>query len=218
MKKMTFMFSGILLLVTMLGLLFFVGAIYDAEKKQKIETFFFEPIEASRDRIKTPISADDMPDNYLRNMLITRFLNEYFYVIPDTNNAKARADWHNVDGTPTALVGLAGRRSVITKWTETEAKKIIELAEDGALRFVHVDTENITESESGHLVVPYTLTTWTKPNDVLAAPEVWSGNIYLEVTRDPIRVQSTQKTLDRLERGVDPVAAFSFRILDVIEN
>lgn len=217
MRRLALILVGLLILVTMLGLLFFSGAIYDAEKKYTVETFFFEPNSQSARRITPPVSASNIPDKVLRELIIRRFVNEYFYVIPDIDNANKRQIFRNTDGTQTALWGLsANSKKVYTEWAETVAPGIIELAHQNALRIVEVT--GISESESGHLVVDYVLKTWTKPNDVLALPELTTGALYLDIEKQPIRVKQSQEALDRLQNGVDPVSAFTFEVLDVVQQ
>lgn len=217
MKRIIWFLSGILLLITMLGLLFFSGAIYDAEKKYKIDSFFFQLPAMAKNRVDAPASASDIPDSTLREWIIARFINEYFYVIPDMQNAENRKEFMDNNGKINALRGLSRRKSVYNNWKESVLPEIMDLTQKRALRMVRV-LPGFSESESGHLVVKYELTTWTKPNDVLALPEVTSGEIYLDVTREPIRVNQTNETLELLRSGVDPVAAFDFRVLDVIQN
>lgn len=217
MRKLFLFLGGLLLLASMLGLLFFAGAIYDAEQKHKIETFFFETNAESGGRVATPIAADDMSPISLRDSLIARFINEYFYVIPDDWNAAARAECLNTDNTLTALCGLA-TASVSKNWKNTMAPEIKEMADAGAMRQVKV--LSVSEAESGHLVVGYQLTTWNEPNNVLARPIVTVGNLYLDVTHEPVRANQTQDVLNQLSAGVDPAYAFadSFRILDVLQQ
>lgn len=217
MRRLALILVGLLILVMMLGLLFFSGAIYDAEKKYTVETFFFEPNSQSERRIKPPVSAGNIPDKVLRELIIRRFVNEYFYVIPDVDNANKRQNFRNTDGTETALWGLsADSPKIYTTWAETVAPEIIELAGQNALRIVEVT--GISESESGHLVVDYVLKTWTKPNDVMALPELTMGALYLDIKKQPVRVKQSQEALDRLKNGVDPVSAFTFEILDVVQK
>ena len=197
----------------MLGLLFFAGAIYDAEQKYTVETFFFEPDLKSNKRMLPPVSVDALSENTLRRRLIGRFMHEYFYVIPDVNNALMRSKFKNEDGTETALKVRSEQR-VYKDWAENVAPEIIELAEQGVLRTVRV-LPNITESKSGHLVVPYELRTWTKPNDVLAQPEVTTGELYLDIRKETITVIQTQDALDLLKKGTDPMAVFTFKVKGV---
>lgn len=216
MQKSSLFFIGLFILVCMLGLLFFAGAIYDAEKKYSIDTFFFEPASKSANRVAVPVSADDMPDNFLRDMIISRFVNEYFYVIPNSKNAENRAKFQDNAGNMTALRGLAAHANVYEDWKKNVSPEIIRLAGKRALRTVQV--VGFGESESGHLVVEYELRTWNSPNDVMSMPDVTRGVLYMNITKKPIRVLQTADALDRLKNDVDPVSAFTFGVLDVIQH
>ena len=216
MKQSRLMVFCIFLLLTMLGLLFFSGAIYDAEKKFSIDTFFFEPNSHSAQRILPPVSADDIPDKNLREWLIRRFVHEYFYVIPYTQNATARAEKKDANGRLTTLYGLS-RPAVFKDWVDNMAPQIIEMAERNVLRSVQV-LPDITENKSGYLVVKYTLKTWDKPNDVLAQPTVQNGVLYIHVTPDPIHVLQTEQALDDLKNGEDPVSAFNFEVINIEQH
>ena len=217
MRRLAWFLIGILILVAMFGLLFFSGAIYDAEKKYTVETFFFEPNTQSGLRITPPVVADNIPDKVLRELIIKRFVNEYFYVVPDIDNANMRQSFKNTDNTETALWGLSYNSPKVHKdWVENIAPQIIELAGKNAMRMVEVT--NIAESESGHLVIEYLLKTWPNSNDVMALPEITRGVLYLSIKKQPIRVKQSQEALDRLQRGVDPVSAFTFEVEDVVQQ
>ncbi len=216
MNKVKYILIGFCMLVVMLGLVFFTGAIYDAENKNKIETYFFEPNNKSSDRISIPLSPDNMTQNALREKIVEHFLYEYFYVIPDENNARMRTmDFRNTDGTPTPL-GAIVRERARTQWATNVGPDIMDLATKNGMRTVEL--LGISESESGHLVVDYKLKTWNQSNDVLARPIETTGRLLLYIENKPITVKQTQETLDYLQRGVDPVSAFDFYIHDVIQE
>ena len=68
------------------------------------------------------------------------------------------------------------------------------------------------------MIVEYVLKTWDEPNNPLVGPQISTGSLYLEVTKNPIRVEQTEEALKRLQRGEDPVSAFTFKILGVVQN
>jgi len=213
MKKSVLIFVAAILLVAMLGSLFFAGAIYDAENKADIDTFFFEPGISPDQRIEMPVDAENIPVNRLRQMLISRFVNEYFYVIPVVENATARSNLAGADSKSVSpLVGLSAP-NVTKKWQQTVAPDIVKMTEDKMLRFV--DVRKISEAESGHLTVEYELRTWTRPNDVLAKPEIEKGTMYIELKDQPLKVDNSQETVQNLQEGYDPASAFKFFILSV---
>ena len=207
---------GFCMMLVMLGMVFFTGAIYDAENKNKIETYFFEPNNKSSDRISIPMSPDNMTQNALREKIVEHFLYEYFYVIPDENNAQMRTTaFRNTDGTETPLMGdRLVSPGVSKKWAATVGPEIMELASKHGLRTVEL--LGVSESESGHLVVDYKLKTWNQSNDVFARPIETTGRLLLYVENQPIVTKQTQDALERLQNGTDPVSAFTFKIRDVV--
>lgn len=216
MQQARFVFVGFGLLVVMLGLIFFTGAIYDAENKHSIETYFFEPNNRSGERVDVPIAPTNMTQNYLRERIIEHFLHEYFYVVPDENNARARTqNFRDTNNTQT-MIGAMTNSSVQKQWQEKIAPQIMNLAERHGFRTVQL--LNISESESGHLVVDYKLKTWDTPNNVMLRPVETVGRMLLNVSKQPIQVVQTETTLRLLQKGTDPVAAFSFGIQDVVQE
>ena len=207
-------FIGVFTLISMLGLLFFAGAIYDAENKYRIDAFFFAKNLRSDQRLDTPVSAENIPNSFLRDILIARFLNEYFYVIPDADNARMRMNLKNTDEkhTPTLLQIMCEKR-VRDDWLAYVAPQILELSKEKSLR--HVQMGEISESESGYLVVQYKLLTWSKPNDVMALPTEEIGQLYMRVTKRDISTWNDNDTLNRLQKGYDPTVALRFNIYDV---
>ncbi len=204
------------LLLAMLGLLFFAGAIYDAEDKFTVDAFFFEPNHRAAQRILPPSSADDIPQKNLREWLIARFVHEYFYVIPSGQNARNRLEKYDGNGKINALFGLSNPK-VYQDWQKNVAPEIVSMADKKFLRTVQLSPD-ITEDESGYLIVKYTLQTWDKPNDVLAQPSVQYGTLYINVSKGPIHVIQTEKTLNALLDGQDPASAFNFKILDIEQH
>lgn len=219
MRQSGWILTGFCMLVMMLALVFFTAAIYDAEKKYRVETYFFESNTRSEQRVTAPVSADDIPQSVLREKIVEHFLHDYFYVIPDTNDAHMRVDgFKNTDNSFNAVWGMRANLDMPKKWQKNVGQEILDLASHNAMRSVQL-VGDITESESGHLVVKYKLKTWNKPNDVMAKPTETVGNLYLEVTKAPIRVEQTEDVLERLKKGWDPVSAFErFKIIDVIQN
>lgn len=216
MKRSGLIFTGIVMLVLMLGLLFFAGAIYDSEQKSVVETYFFEPNTLSSQRVGAPVSPDSMTQNYLREKIIEHFLYEYFYVIPYETNARMRIEQlRNTDNTAT-MFNVRVKRDVVEKWRSDVGPAIQDLANKHGLQTVQL--LDIADSESGYLIVDYKLKTWTKPNDVLAKPIETVGRMLINIMNKPIQISQTTEVLERLQQGIDPISAFDFNILDVIQE
>ena len=91
MRKFVMFLSGLLLMLIMFAALFLSGAIYDTGKKATVETFFFKPDDSFMQRPEVA-SPSDLDSEELRNMLISRYITEYFYVIPNVENVTSRID------------------------------------------------------------------------------------------------------------------------------
>lgn len=209
MKKLIMFFSGIVILALMCIALWFAGAIYDTANKVSIDTFFFQPNNLSYQRAGVPATAAELGDELIRNMLIERYLTEYFYVIPDTNDVVNRVDGR------TGLYGMS-TRAVFDNWRTNIAPAIQKLAQDRVLRTVSV--ASITPpTNSAYWTIVYKMETWGQPNNFYVAPTVTYGNIYLNIRFEPgMRDDVRGKPVEEfLEQGGDPAATFKFMVLDV---
>ena len=108
------------------------------------------------------------------------------------------------------------KRDVVEKWRSDVAPAIQDLANKHGLQTVQL--LDIADSESGYLIVDYKLKTWTKPNDVLAKPIETVGRMLINIMNKPIQILQTTEVLERLQQGIDPISAFDFNILDVIQE
>ncbi len=209
MKKLIMFFSGLVILALMFIALWFTSAIYDTANKINVETYFFQTNNLSAQRAGVPATADELGDELVRDMLIERYLTEYFYVIPDTNDVLNRV------GGRTGLYNMSVR-AVFDDWRTNVAPTIQKLAEDKVLRAVSV--VSITPPTDGaYWTIVYKMETWDRPNDFYVAPTVSYGNIYLNIRFEPgMREQVRGMPVEQfLEQGGDPAATFKFMVLDV---
>ena len=86
MKKIMKFFLGVILFMSMFGIVFLTAAIYDTTQKITVDSFFFQPEDEYVKRIEEPIKISDIDTLMLRDMLLEKFLIEYFYVIPNEQN------------------------------------------------------------------------------------------------------------------------------------
>ena len=117
MKKLIMFLAGLMLLVLTFGALYLGGAIYDAGEKRSIDTFFFQPNNLSADRPGELLTAAEMGESRILNMLVDRYVTEYFYVIPDRENIARRTRSDSV------LARLSGA-DVFRTWQNTVANEI----------------------------------------------------------------------------------------------
>ena len=214
MKKFIMFLSGLLLMLVMFAALFLSGAIYDTGKKTTVETFFFKPDDSFEYRPDV-VSPNDLEADEIRNMLISRYITEYFYVIPDVQNVEER-----ISG-DTSLAAMSSDEA-FTYWKENVAPTIKQMAEDGKLRLVQLTNVEKAEHEKNYWIVEYNLITWEKPNDMSVTPTVIPGQVYLNLfyeagmrTKININGSKEQPIEELLEEGADPAIAFRFGVWTV---
>lgn len=230
MKRILNFFVAVLLLALTLGMIVMAVTIYNAGDKSHTTTKFFSVNALQDERIKDPKTIDDLGDIVIRDMLVKKYVTEYFYVIPDVQNVEQRMQGYYTklypckwclfakDGmrsekiyTPLYGVGV----SAFNKWKESEALKIKQLAEKGVLRTVNVT--NIDVGETGYLIVDYELKTWFTGNNMYETPTTTKGRLYMEIEYTP-GTKQTAEILQRLEEGWDAATAFNFAVRDVIQE
>ena len=212
MKKLLMFFVGVILMCLTFGMVVVGSAIYDTASQQTIDTFFFQPANLSSQRIGVPASLNDLSSDKIREMLVDKFITEYFYVIPDMKNVSAR-----LDGT----IGLRWMVSadVFNEWAATTGVEISQMATGHQMRMARmVDLELPVDSDNWWTVT-YELTTWPVPNDFSHEPQVTLGTMYIKLNFEPgIRpmMYGEEFNLGKfLENGGDPSLIFMFRVDDV---
>jgi len=211
MKKLIMFFAGLILIALMFAALCMAGAIYDAGRGLVVEPWFFQINNLSSMRIGVPASPTDIGDAKIREMLIRKYVTEYFYVVPDIDNVMNRKN----GGT---AISKMSAPDVFADWQNGEAQVIQSLAEDRAMRLVFIDGEIYKPDGSDYWIVPYRLLTWPAPNDFSASPIVTRGHIFLNIYDKPgVRPDMGKLSIgEYLERGYDPAAVFKFRVTDVV--
>ncbi len=209
MKKLMTFFFGIVLIGLMFAAMFLTGAIYDAAEKQTVEPYFFQVNNQSAMRPGAPQGYAELGNSTIRDMLIKKYVVEYFYANPDTEDIARRVAGQ------TALRRMSSR-TVFDKWTDTEAETIQDIAENKGLRTVRVFDEIYKlDDNSDYWIIEYELKTWREPNNFDVLPEITRGRIFLNVIDAP-GVRRDMDVGRYLESGGDPAAVFRFRVDDAI--
>lgn len=212
MKKIIMFFAGLILICLMFGMVVFGAAIYDTASQQTVDTFFFQPADLSSRRISAPASLDDLSDDKIREMLVDKFITEYFYVIPDLKNAEARLDGD---------IGLNRMVSaeVFKEWVETTGTEISEMAAEKKMRIARLVTMELPTDSDNWWTLTYELVTWPVPNDLSHEPEITRGTMYISLKFEPdIRPTMYGEPFDFgkfLENHGDPSLIFRFLVDDV---
>ena len=214
MKKLIMFLGGLVLIALTIAMLFLTSAIYDSAKKSSVDTYFFQRNLRSVERTGAPVTPAEIGETAMREMLIKKYVNEYFYAIPDPEDIAIRM-------TSRSTLALMSESQVFDKWLDDEAEKIQRLAEEKMMRTVEINGEIFKPDDSDYWVVPYVLYTWEKPNDMTAMPVITRGTLLMNVfyapgTRETIDVGNYLKhDYNKFKYGRDPATIFRFGIIDL---
>lgn len=206
-------FTGLVLLALSFIALYVSGAIYDAGTNLTIQPYFFQPNNLSERRVGKPLTAEEIGDSKFMDMLVRKYVNEYFYAAPDSENIAQRTRNDSI------LARLSSAK-VFDEWLTTEGQTIKKLAENKSLRTVRVIDELYKPKDSDYWIVNYELKTWPKPNDFSIIPETSRGTLYMKISYQPgMRTDVSLETIHNyLENGGDPAVVFQFIVLEVIQG
>ena len=214
MKKIMKFFLGVILFMSMFGIVFLTAAIYDTTQKITVDTFFFQPEDEYVKRIEEPIKISDIDTLMLRDMLLEKFLTEYFYVIPNEQNVDTRKN------PSTSPLYPMSARNVFYAWQNNVLPEISDLSAQGALRTVKLISAQKTPTNTKtkpYWRVEYELKTWEKPNDFMTQPVLTRGVLFMQISFNPNMMETVRgKPVEKyLESGNNPAAAFRFGIMDI---
>ena len=213
MKKLIMFFSGLILLCLTFGMIVVGAAIYDTASQQTVDTFFFQPSNLSSERIGVPAAISDLSNDKIREMLVEKFVTEYFYVIPDMVNVTQR------------LGGQIGLRAMVSEnvfkqWLNTTGSDISAMAANKAMRIARMVDMRLPQDSENWWEITYELITWDVPNDLAHDPIITRGTMNINMRYEPGFWRDTNgKEIDigtRLESGDDPASLFKFRVFDVL--
>ncbi len=211
MKKILMFFAGLLLLVLVFGAIFLTGAIYDAGEKRTVDTYFFRPNNLSTERPGELEPLSDIGDTRLIDMLITRYVAEYFGILPGVNYADGR-------GSSNGMLANTSSASVFRDWQANVAPEIQNMAVKGMMRTVNVVGDITRPGNGDYWRADYELRTWQTPNNLATGPVVTTGTVFLKVRYEPgIRESVVERGMHQyLENGGDPAGFFKFMVQEVV--
>lgn len=208
MKKILMFFAGLLLLVLVFGAIFLTGAIYDAGEKRTVDTYFFRPNNLSTERPGELEPLSEIGDTRLIDMLITRYVAEYFGVLPGGDYT----------GTSNKMLSGTSSQSVFRDWQANVAPESQNMATKGMMRTATVVGDITRPGDGDYWRADYELRTWQTPNNLATGPVVTTGTVFLKVRYEPgIRDTRLEYGLHRyLEEGGDPAGFFKFMVQEVV--
>lgn len=220
MRRIITFFAGLVLLALTVAMLVLTSAIYDTSSQESIITYFFQRNDWSMLRPGTPVRASDISETTMREMLIKKYVTEYFYAVPDYDDITRRMNGSTV-------LARMSSSEVFDEWKRGEAVGIRSMAQNNMMRTVEIAGEIFKPSDSDYWVVPYVLRTWSKPNDMSLAPQITRGTLLLNIRfKNEIREydnsgrpfdigQYLKLGYNRFEFGYDPAAIFRFQVIEL---
>ena len=220
MKKLLGFLFGFATIVMVFGAVYIVALIYNTSRRFVVEPYFLRTGTQSTDSLGLPRSLDDVGKRKLRDWLIQKYVTEYFYIIPDTENIAQRTV-----ASYQSPMYMMSSPDVFEDWRQNVAADIQKNAENGVRRTVTVFNEIFKPESSIYWRVDYELKTWYNPNDMSEEPTITRGTMYLDLgdaemvnhigdVREPI--EEVQKIL---QRGVDdPAIVFYFNVFKVLNE
>lgn len=205
MRRLILFLGGLILMLLMFAALYLAGAIYETGSNHTIDTYFFQMNGRSTMRSRVPLRPSDLGTSEMRELLMRKFVYEYFYAVPDPENIARRMR----DGSPMRYMTTL---PVFKEWVDGVAAGIQDLAEARALRIVRTLGEIEKPEGSDYWVVNYELQTWYTPNDLDSEPVVTRGVMYISLTNtsEPDQVREQIDLEAALKSGRDPATTFNF--------
>jgi hypothetical protein len=207
---------GLMLLGCSVGMAIIGGQFFNTSEQISVNAVILQPGDLSRDRLPTPVSLDKIDDDFIRENLIKKFVYEYFYAVPDTENITQRM---RGDGTLARMCNS----EVFSQWLKNTAPKIQELSSGNILRHIHINSVSLP-ADSIYYVIDYDIETFSASNDVLRAPYVMRNNIMtLNISYEHGIIEKFANGTEfdvkqYLENGGDPANIFKFRVNEVRIN
>lgn len=206
MKKLLGFLTGFFILLTAFAIIYMSAAIYDTQQKQNIEPYFFRPW--TRPIIGKPKTLDEVGEKNLRNMLVQKYVKEYFYVIPSNDDLVMRTGYKGF------LYKMSSDKA-FENWQKNIVPSLSTMVQNGYMRTVTVSGDIFKPTDSDYWQVDYELKTWDEPNNLAATPKITYGTLYLDFVYGGLH-EPIEKVQKKLLNGDDPATMFIFEVQDVI--
>jgi hypothetical protein len=207
-KLFGFLFS-VLLILCAIAVAYFAAQMFDMTRRVSVSPQILLTDDVSDNRTSKPIAFDDLPDEFVRDILIRRFMTEYFGVLPGERLMAQTANG--------ILRGMASA-SALEYRAENIELELLELAAARAMRRVTVTGPVVTDGD--WLRVKFDEITWKRPNEIWNPPTLRTGReVMLRVRFDKsLREIRGDKPFDAgafMTDGGDPAAVFRFIVEEV---
>lgn len=211
MKRLLGFFMGLLLVAMSFAAVVVTAAVYETGNKATVETYFFQPNDLSFHRPGELSSITDLDEEQIRNLLLNKYVTEYFYVTPDIDELERRKSGRSA-------MARMSTADVFDTWLKTVLPNLEEMAQKKMMRTVSLINVKPQAGSEQYWQVDYELKTWMRPNDLAASPTITHGTMYMNIFFAPgVREQFRNQAdvTKYLEAHGDPAALFRFGVLDI---
>ena len=212
-KIITFL-MGLLILGATFASVFFAVLTYRANDQIAIKSYLFQINDAAGLRVGALQDINDISAIDLRNKLITKYVSEYFKVIPSDKNVVNRP-----------ILRKLSTQTAFNQWLNSEAKTISKMSDKNMFRMVRVIDNGIVSVDkpadydyyNSDIIKPifyevhYITETWSDSNIMGIEPIVEQGILYLQAQFKPGIFENID-IKKHLENGGNPVELFIFRV------
>ena len=206
MRKLIGFFAGLLLLVIAFGAMAVSGAIFDTSRQIRIESYFFQPNNLSSQRLGVPQTIAELGEAKMRQLLVQRYISEYFYIIPDAKDVEERMKRDS----PLDMMSTA---KVFNDWRAGEGLEIQKLAGDKAFRVARVIGDIFKPKGSDYWTVICELVTWPRSNDMAQIPVITRLELHIGIEDTYIMdFRENMNIASWLDEGREPAAIFRFGV------
>lgn len=209
--------------MVMIGCLVYSGAIYTVGTKMAVDnyydsgsdipvrTYFFQPNNNHEFRVGIPATATEFGPNKMRELLISKYVTEYFYVTPNTLDIERRQNNRS-------FLRTVSGRIAYQKWEEQILPELTQLASQNVVRTVSVISITPPPPNINLWDVVYELKTWPVSNDFSVVPNISRGIIRINFSYEPGMYTKLSKMdmSQYLESGNDPANVFKFTVYDTV--
>lgn len=206
-RKILTFFTSILLLIVTAAALYLTSLVYNAGNDLYINPFFFQSNDAFSRRVGVPANISDLGDDRIIEILIKKYVSEYFYVMPDYESTVARQNANSV-------LAISSSAEVFNDWQANEYPLIEKMASNNMMRTAAVADEIQKPIGSDYWIVNYTLNTWEDSNNITESPTVSKGILLMKLRYEPgIRESIVEMGIHNfLDAGGDIVNVFKFLV------
>ncbi|MDR0803969.1 MAG: hypothetical protein LBO08_02675 [Rickettsiales bacterium] len=207
MKKIVYFLIGFCITGLAVYSIYLGAVFFDASRNIRVRPDIFQPNNLSSQRIGKPIPIEDLSDNYIMTRLVKKYMHEYFFVMPSSENLTARS-------ANTGILARLSDRAVMDKWTATQLPVMQKLAADKKYRIVNVIEPIIPQED--YLEVNFQLQTFD-PYALGGAPLIENGTVHIRI-KYANGIQEVADGFDAkkyLGGGGDPAGIFKFRVMEM---